>query len=220
MKGVRRVEGAASQYDKDVFQGSMSIGFPRSPCTTDIPHSFAGGISQYRRVQLIVTHFIYWNGKNVAFPPFLFFSSSCDLFSLALPYTILLPPFSLHFSLVSPRISSLSTSSCSNFFFLSSSRFQSFLSSFFFPSIFIPHLLVSTTRVPVHPFFPLLLSFIPSYLPLEFLSLNAKEERLRNLSPRMERLRPKESNKRTPLQLHEPRLIAERESRPEGISLR
>lgn len=123
MKGVRRVEGAASQYDKDVFQGSMSIGFPRSPCTTDIPHSFAGGISQYRRVQLIVTHFIYWNGKNVAFPPFLFFSSSCDLFSLALPYTILLPPFSLHFSLVSPRISSLSTSSCSNFFFLSSSRF-------------------------------------------------------------------------------------------------
>lgn len=76
MKGVRRVEGAASQYDKDVFQGSMSIGFPRSPCTTDIPHSFAGGISQYRRVQLIVTHFIYWNGKNVAFPPFLFFSSS------------------------------------------------------------------------------------------------------------------------------------------------
>lgn len=163
MKGVRRVEGAASQYDKDVFQGSMSIGFPRSPCTTDIPHSFAGGISQYRRVQLIVTHFIYWNGKNVAFPPFLFFSSSCDLFSLALPYTILLPPFSLHFSLVSPRISSLSTSSCSNFFFLSSSRFQSFLSSFFFPSIFIPHLLVSTTRVPVHPFFPLpFYSLLPS----------------------------------------------------------
>lgn len=73
MKGVKRVEGAASQYDKDVFQGSMSIGFPRSPCTTDIPHSFAGGISQYRRVQLIVTHFIYWNGKNVAFSPFLFF---------------------------------------------------------------------------------------------------------------------------------------------------
>lgn len=171
MKGVRRVEGAASQYDKDVFQGSMSIGFPRSPCTTDIPHSFAGGISQYRRVQLIVTHFIYWNGKNVAFPPFLFFSSSCDLFSLALPYTILLPPFSLHFSLVSPRISSLSTSSCSNFFFLSSSRFQSFL-SFFFPSIFIPHLLVSTTRVPVHSFFP------PSLLfPLTFRSNSFRSTR-------------------------------------------
>lgn len=165
MKGVRRVEGAASQYDKDVFQGSMSIGFPRSPCTTDIPHSFAGGISQYRRVQLIVTHFIYWNGKNVAFPPFLFFSSSCDLFSLALPYTILLPPFSLHFSLVSPRISSLSTSSCSNFFFLSSSRFQSFLSSFFFPFYFHPpppgfdH---SRARTPFLPSPPLFYSLLPS----------------------------------------------------------
>lgn len=153
------------------------------------------------------------------FPLSFFFSSSCDLFSLALPYTILLPPFSLHFSLVSPRISSLSTSSCSNFFFLSSSRFQSFLSSFFFPFYFHPpppgfdHSRARTLFLPS-------LSFIPPYLPLEFLSLNAKEERLRNLSPRMERLRPKESNKRTPLQLHEPRLIAERESRPEGISLR
>lgn len=41
---------------------------PRPPCITDIPHSCAAGTSQYRRVQLIVTHFIYRGGKNVAFP--------------------------------------------------------------------------------------------------------------------------------------------------------
>jgi len=48
----------------------MNIVFLCSPCTTRI-YRIPPLPSQYRRVQLIVSHFICWGGKNVAFPFFL-----------------------------------------------------------------------------------------------------------------------------------------------------
>lgn len=104
-------------------------------------------------------------------PPLLFFLLPFELFSLASYYYILpLPPFSLHFSLVSPRISSLSTS-YSNFFFLSSSRFQSFLFSFFL-SIFIP---TPGFRPLACPY--TLSSLPPSFIPLTFRSNSFRSTR-------------------------------------------
>lgn len=124
---------------------------------------------------MIVTHFIYWNGKNVAFPFFFLPSLSSLYYPL---YILPLSSFSLHFSLVSSYFFPLHFLS-PNFFFLSSSRSSRFSSLFpFFSLLFSSLPRVSTTRVPpyVHPFF--LPSFRPSSfhspVPLEFLSLNAK----------------------------------------------
>ena len=129
----------------------MSIGFPRLPCTTDIPHSFAG-TSQYRRVQLIVTHFIYWRGKNVAFP---FLPASPASYNFSLPLSLSLSLF-LPFLFIFPsfrRISFLSLPishrivPLSFIWFFCHSFFLSF--SFLFPwfrtlacsytRIFLPH---------------------------------------------------------------------------------
>lgn len=123
-----------------------------------------------------------------------------------------LPPFSLHFSLVSPYFFPL------HFLLqLLLFKFQSILvvSFLFFSFYFHPfHPDHSRARTPFLPFLSLLFPLSSARIPFA-----QREESLRNLSPRVERLRPKESNKRTPLQL---RAMAncERESRPEGISLR
>ena len=104
----------------------MSIGFPRRACTTDIPHSFVG-TSQYRRVQLIVTHFIYCGGKNVAFSFFTRFSLS----------NLCLPRVPSYFSSCSPPAPSLSIptplphSRWRSFFLTPSRFFCRFFSSFY-----------------------------------------------------------------------------------------
>ena len=172
----------------------MSIGFPRLPCTTDIPHSFAG-TSQYRRVQLIVTHFIYWRGKNVAFP---FLPASPASYNFSLPLSLSL---SLSFSLFSSSFPRFVVFLSFLFLYLTESfllvSFDSFVILSFFPSRSY-FLGFEHSRAPTPGFFfPTLNFLLFSALSLGFFPVCARPRASKSFS--LSGTIAPGSNKRTPL---------------------